>query len=361
VSDHQIRFAVLGPVRARSAGTELDLGPPQQRAALAVLLLRPDRPVPLTELVDVLWGDHPPATAVNVLHRYIGRLRRVFEPDLPIRATGRFLVRSAGGYRLQITAENSDLLRFQELARQARTEVMAGRSAASLPLFTAALEEWQGPGASGLDPEVRSHALFIALEQQRADTVQALADAELDVAARQRALDPLQQARPIGARPAQLPADLGSFAGRDAEMSQAMTLLGDPTRPPPTVLIATINGMAGVGKTTFALHWAHRAAEQFPDGQLYVNLRGFDPTGPPLDPATVLRGFLDALGVAPAHFDFGRPAAARLSWQQALTILADLDHAEADQVRDQLRHLDRAQVDRTDTQDTQDTRATVPT
>jgi hypothetical protein len=65
--------------------------------------------------------------------------------------------------------------------------------------------------------------------------------------------------------------------------------------------------------------------------------------------------------VAPAHFDFGRPAAARLSWQQALTILADLDHAEADQVRDQLRHLDRAQVDRTDTQDTQDTRATVPT
>jgi hypothetical protein len=68
---------------------------------------------------------------------------------------------------------------------------------------------------------------------------------------------------------------------------------------PGTVVISAIGGTAGVGKTALALHWAHQVAARFGDGQLYVNLHGFDPSGAPVAAETAIRGFLDALGVPP--------------------------------------------------------------
>ena len=65
------------------------------------------------------------------------------------------------------------------------------------------------------------------------------------------------------------------------------------------MIISALSGTAGVGKTALAVHWAHMAAERFPDGQLYVNLRGFYPGGSAMRPTEALRGFLDALQVPP--------------------------------------------------------------
>ena len=97
--------------------------------------------------------------------------------------------------------------------------------------------------------------------------------------------------------PRQLPAAVSGFAGRTAELAALTGMLDEATESPGTVVISAIGGTAGVGKTALALHWAHQVAGRFADGQLYVNLRGFDPSGVPMPAADALAGFLRALGV----------------------------------------------------------------
>jgi tetratricopeptide (TPR) repeat protein len=97
-------------------------------------------------------------------------------------------------------------------------------------------------------------------------------------------------------RPRQLPASTRDFVGRAAQLRELDTVLASDDRPG-TVIVSAIDGAAGIGKTTLALTWAHRAAERFPDGQLYVNLRGFEPAGTPMPPEEALRGFLAAFRI----------------------------------------------------------------
>jgi tetratricopeptide (TPR) repeat protein len=92
--------------------------------------------------------------------------------------------------------------------------------------------------------------------------------------------------------PRQLPAAIGDFSGRTDELAELESLVGSRA-----VVISAMNGTAGVGKTALAMHWAHRVADQFPDGQLYVNMRGFEPDREPMSVAEAVRGFLDAFGV----------------------------------------------------------------
>ncbi len=91
--------------------------------------------------------------------------------------------------------------------------------------------------------------------------------------------------------PRQLPPSSRYFADRTAELKALDALLDQVAPDGGTVVISAIGGTAGVGKTALALHWAHRAAARFPDGQLYVNLRGFDPSGTPVPPAEAIRGY----------------------------------------------------------------------
>jgi DNA-binding SARP family transcriptional activator/tetratricopeptide (TPR) repeat protein len=137
--------------------------------------------------------------------------------------------------------------------------------------------------------------------------------------------------------PRQLPAAVDGFVGRDPELKALDGLLGtqiEQGRRP--VVIAVITGSAGIGKTTLGVHWAHRIADRFPDGQLYGNLRGFDPSGHPVEPTEAIQGFLDALQVPPQRIPVSADAQAGLyrSLLAGKRMLVLLDNArDADQVR----------------------------
>ncbi|SCE72309.1 DNA-binding transcriptional activator of the SARP family [Micromonospora coriariae] len=388
-----LSFAVLGPVRAWRGHFEIDLGTRQQRLILALLLARAGGAVSIAELVDLLWESEPPPSAVNVVHRHVGILRRRFEPGLPTRAAGSVLIRDGAEYRLRIDAESLDLLRFRRLIAQAGGS--SGERA--VELYREALALWRDRCASGLRTGGRAHPEFVAVDGERFAAVRAATDVALRagcvhvvlpairLAAEYEPLDEALQAclllalaadgrraealatyadiehrladelgiqpgsdlrearkrlfdndvpadgsrsrpgvRPAVMRPAappggaeaeswppterelspatraeppaQLPADHPYFIGRRGVVAAAQELLAEDGRT--TALV--IDGMPGVGKTTFAVHLAHQLAARYPDGQLHADLRGFDSGDSVMTPTEALRGFLWSLGVTPA-------------------------------------------------------------
>ncbi|MFK3979616.1 BTAD domain-containing putative transcriptional regulator [Micromonospora sp. NPDC050397] len=142
----------------------------------------------------------------------------------------------------------------------------------------------------GVDPGVELRRLELAI--LRTDPTLDLVGQPARVAAPDRTAD---RVTPV---PAQLPPDVPGFVGRDGQLRELDAVADAGERTPGAVIIS---GTAGVGKTALALHWAHRARDRFTDGQLYVNLRGFDPAGRVVSAAEAIRGFLDALGVPPEH------------------------------------------------------------
>ncbi|MBP2320001.1 DNA-binding SARP family transcriptional activator [Kibdelosporangium banguiense] len=342
-----VRVTLLGPLRAWRDGAEVELGPPQQRLLLAVLLAQAGRPVGLDTLVDVLWEDNPPSSAVNVVRRYVGALRRIFEPSLPARATGSWLFGEGGAYRLAVPPQSCDLAEFRELTSQARKLAGSGEPAGAVGVYVTGLQLWQGRVVEGVAAPARARAAFTDIDREGAEvTLEALdlaltcgLAADLVPYARQAvAMDELNEAMQArlmlalaasgnqaaalktyetirdrladelgiapgpelasafqtvlappdpAVLPAQLPPDLPTFAGRRAEL-KSLASEGQVT--------VAIDGMPGTGKTTLAVHWAHSVADRFPDGQLYVNMRGSE-----ISPAEALRGFLDALGIQPGQ------------------------------------------------------------
>jgi len=136
--------------------------------------------------------------------------------------------------------------------------------------------------------------------------------------------------------PRQLPGAVRHFTGRADELGALAALIEDGGAVPGMAVITALGGMGGVGKTALAVYWAHQVAPTFPDGQLYVDLRGFSPDAVPMTPAEAVRGFLDALGVPSSRL----PASAEVRYALYRSLIADkrllvvLDNArDAAQVR----------------------------
>lgn len=140
------------------------------------------------------------------------------------------------------------------------------------------------------------------------------------------------ESRPAGPSPAQLPHALADFAGREAETRQLDALLDQDGGLEKGLVIAAITGTAGVGKTSLAVHWAHRIRDRFPDGQLYIDLRGSDPAVAALPPSEAIRHLLHTFGVPPSRWpiDVDRQSAfyrGLLDGRRMLIILDNAAHA----------------------------------
>ncbi|HUN38243.1 MAG TPA: BTAD domain-containing putative transcriptional regulator, partial [Trebonia sp.] len=218
-----------------------------------------------------------------------------------------------------------ELVRAHPLRERFSAQLMlalyrSGRQAEALAAFTDARRVLAGELGIEPGPQLRQlHAQILA------------ADSSLDFVATEAApltSAPLDRKRPA---PAQLPADVAAFTGRVEELADLDRLAA----PSPDMVIAVLSGTAGVGKTALAVRWARRVASAYPDGQLYVNLRGYDP-GQPVPPGDALAGFLRALGMAGPDIPPGddERAAAYRSLLDGRRVLVVLDNAASvDQVR----------------------------
>jgi DNA-binding SARP family transcriptional activator/tetratricopeptide (TPR) repeat protein/DNA-binding XRE family transcriptional regulator len=396
-TDRRPRVEVLGPLSVRTGTAAVDLGPAPQRDLLALLAIQPGRVVSRDEIVDVLWGDQPPKTCLSMVQTYVGRLRGRLDPDREPRAPGGVIRLAGDGYAIDLDGEALDLVQFHDLVERGtatydtatavdlldhalrcwRGPVLAGASprlrshpaavaaarqrvraalayadlAADLGLHAAAVARLQelapdeplheGLAAklmvalAGSGERAAALSLFAEVSRRLADDLGVEPSAELRDT-HLRILRQEQVVRRADPRPRQLPAAVPGFTGRAAHLRRLDALLPHERAGQSTaVVISAIDGTAGVGKTALAVHWAHRVADRFPDGQLYVNLRGFDPAGP-VPPDEAVRGFLDALHVPAQRMPVGLDAQAALyrSLLAGRRVLVVLDNArDADQVR----------------------------
>lgn len=146
----RLDIGVLGPLRVSRGDRLVAEGSVKQRSLLGVLALQPGQVVGYEELIDVLWGERPPATCRNLVHTYVARLRRLLEPA---RSPAHVIVGVNGGYRLMPDGIGLDLLRFADLVDQSRKA--RDDRAASLRLLDRALRCWRGPVLADLTARLR--------------------------------------------------------------------------------------------------------------------------------------------------------------------------------------------------------------
>src|SRR5215472_7593427 len=319
---------------SRSPGYVLELGEGGTDVQVAERLLRqgtqaddPAEGVRRLETAAGLWRGRSLANVAGLawLEGQAGRL-----DSLQVTIKRALLdARLAAGEHAQLLPELEQLAADNPLDEQVHAQLMlalyrCGRQADALAVF---------------------HRLRRELDEQMGlEPGQPLRDMEVAILRQHPALDPplaagVTQLTPERLTPAQLPSPVPGFAGRRAEL-EALETFRTTAAPGgsdlATVIISAVSGTAGVGKTALAVHWAHQVADQFPDGQLFVNLGGFGPDGAALRPATAVRGFLDALGVPSAQIPDGLQAQAALyrSLLASRRVLVVLDNArDADQVR----------------------------
>ncbi len=363
-----VEFLLLGDVQARLDGRRVEIGHDRQRCVLAALLVDANQPVPAEQLLDRVWGDRLPHRARGTLYSYLSRLRQVLagvegvgivrqpggyvfavdpmavdlfrfhrlrtqalsaEDD---RAAAALLEQALGlwrgeafatldtpwlngvraaldRHRLAAELDRNDLVLGRgeharllgELAQRAAADPLDERLAGQFMLAlyrcgrqAGALDHFEQVrlrlddelGTSPSPPLRRLHHQILT-----ADPVLAVPSATVSVAR--------------SAMPRQLPAPPRSFTGRAGQLAALSSAVDAQSDQCATMAISAIGGTGGMGKTWLALRWAHDNLDRFPDGQLCVNLRGYDPSGQPVPPAAAVRGLLDALAVDPSAIPAG--------------------------------------------------------
>ncbi|MDX8142612.1 BTAD domain-containing putative transcriptional regulator [Lentzea sp. BCCO 10_0061] len=358
----RVEYRVLGPLEVLLDGVPVTVPAGRCRVLLGTLLLRANEFVSVDEIVERLWDGVPPSAdrAGKTLHMVVTRLRQALGVASCVRTR-------PGGYVAVVEPEQLDLLRFRAHLKTgehaAATALWRGPVLANVPseslhrdLVPALVEERLAALEKRIDddlelgvaaelvPELRTlttrhpvHEVFwaqlmLALHRsgQQADAlatyqeVTAVLGEQLGVTPGPRLREAQQQVLageiPSGAVlvpshhhvPRQLPTALPHFVGRERELDRLDAVLASGQ--------LVINGSGGIGKTSLAVQWAHRIAGRFPDGQLYSDLRGFDPTGAPVNPISTARDFLLALGVPADEI----PAATEAMLESYRTLLSRL-------------------------------------
>ncbi|GAB3845785.1 ATP-binding protein [Dactylosporangium cerinum] len=210
---------VLGPLRLWRGGAEVDAGPRQQAVLLALLLARVGRPTSTSELIDLIWGDDVPASALNVVQKYVGALRRVLEPALPARSAGSFLHRRGNAYLFTAGPGTLDLVAFREHVDAAGAAV-ARHPELALDHYAEALRCWHGPAGNGIADGTGAATVFAALDDEFYDACAAAAELAVRAGRPERVLPALQLAASMA--PFHEPVQAGlvgvlGAAGRQAE------------------------------------------------------------------------------------------------------------------------------------------------
>lgn len=165
-------YLVLGPVTVvDGSGAPLAIGGAQRRALLAQLVLAPGRVVSVDSLVEGLWGDRPPPTAVKSIQIHVSRLRRVLAPGA--------LATRAPGYLLDVPGHATDVARFEAVSARARGELDAGRAEAAADLFRSALGLWRGQALADVADHPFAAAAIARLEEARGQAIEARVAADL--------------------------------------------------------------------------------------------------------------------------------------------------------------------------------------
>ncbi|WP_433260713.1 AfsR/SARP family transcriptional regulator [Actinosynnema sp. CS-041913] len=359
-----VEVRLLGSVDVVVDGRVVDVGSPRQRHVLAALVAEPGRPVLPEVVVERVWGQRSGERMPPSLHTYISQLRRALAPvGVTItRAGGGYLcpvdpsavdthrfadlvaqarvadddVEAVGLWEQALGLWRGDPLsgldtpwanqwriRLQDERTAAELDhidglLRVGRHGEVLPLLAAQVEDRpldERLAGQYLTALYRSGRQADALARYQVVRERLAEDLGADPGRELQALyhriltadttltepaDDHSAPRQPSPVPRQLPPAPPHFVGRADEMARLTSTL-TAAEGGGTVVISALAGAGGIGKTWLALHWAHHVVDRFPDGQLFVDLRGFSPDSLPLDPTVAVRGFLDALDVDPAR------------------------------------------------------------
>lgn len=421
-TDRTLKIALLGPLSLSRGGKHITPSAPKLRKVLALLAVQANSVTRVDQLVEELWEESPPPSALTTVQTYIYQLRKLLRlDDRPAQAGGDpapTLLSHPGGYILQLPDLcDIDANRFETLVRRGRQELLAQRTSAASETFREALALWRGGCLEDVatGPLLYSHAtrleelrrtvlalrieadlqlgrhqeivgeltslvnaeptredfsakLMIALyrsgrradalgvyqriraalvdelgldpaqELQRLHQLMLEADPELDLPELSTS-EPAQEPQPLTLQigrstPAQLPAEVPDFVGRQRETDRFVSVLTGPDMQ--GLQVVNVVGRPGVGKSAFITHAARAVRDHFPDGQLYVDLTGDDPR--PMPTRHVLVRMLKAIGADEADIPQSVAEAALMfrSWTADRRLLVVLDNASD---ADPLRHL----------------------